>query len=138
MKKNAVVLGNPYISERRKYYCVIMVTKAKAIPQMTLALGYFFNEGIFSLYIGVALLGFGLGVIETMEPTLISFIKSIKDVGRGLGALAGYRSLGIFAANLIMGLLYVLSPAASYLYAAVVAVAAGFVVLFTGRDFESR
>ncbi len=136
----AVSAGTGYYIGSRKWNRIrtlgILGYMLSGLGTLVLALGYFFNEGIFSLYIGVALLGFGLGVIETMEPTLISFIKSIKDVGRGLGALAGYRSLGIFAANLIMGLLYVLSPAASYLYSAVVAVIAGFVVLFAGQDFE--
>ena len=136
----AVSAGTGYYIGSRKWKRIktlgILGYMLSGIGTLVLAAGYFFNEGIFSLYIGVALLGFGLGVIETMEPTLISFIKSIKDVGRGLGALAGYRSLGIFAANLIMGILYVFSPAASYLYAAIVAVIAGFVVLFAGRDFE--
>ena len=93
--------------------------------------------GAAAFYIGVALMGFGLGVVETMEPTIISLIKKDVKLGKGMGALTGSRSFGIFSANVIMGLLYVISPADSYTYAAAVSIIAGAIVLWYGRKFRS-
>lgn len=101
-----------------------------------LGVGYLVNSGVWFFYLAVAILGFGLGVIETLEPTLISFIKSEKDIGKGMGALAAWRSFGIFFANLIMGILYVLNPFDSYMYATVVSVFAGILLLRMGKGFE--
>jgi MFS family permease len=108
------------------------------IGTLIIGFGYLLSLGVGSLFVGVTILGFGLGTIETLEPTLITLIKSVKNIGKGMGALAGSRSLGIFSANLIMGILYVLNPAASYLYAAVVSIIAGAVVLGFGKDFDKR
>ena len=103
---------------------------------LAIAIGYFLGLGTVSLLLGVVILGIGLGAIETLEPTIISFIKKNKDLGKGMGTLAGSRSLGIFSANLIMGILYVFNPTESYLYAAIVALIAGFIVLRYGRGFS--
>lgn len=107
------------------------------VGTLIIGFAYLLGLGVPALFVGVAILGFGLGAIETLEPTLISLIKSTKDMGRGMGALAGSRSFGIFGANLIMGILYVINPAESYLYAAVVAIIAGAIVLIYGKGFES-
>ena len=106
-----------------------------------LGLGYLLGLALIWSYLAVAVLGFGLGAIETLEPTIISFVKAEGSLGEGMGALAASRSFGIFFANLIMGLLYIISPSVSYFYAAAVSVLAGFVVLYYGRGFnpgESR
>jgi len=100
-----------------------------------LALGYAYGSGFGVFYLGVALMGFGLGVIETMEPTIISLVKSVVRLDTGMGLLQGSRSFGLFFANLIMGLLYIVSPAYSYSYAAVVSILAGALVLYFGREF---
>ena len=100
-----------------------------------LALGYAINGGIGVYYFGIALMGFGLGVVETMEPTIISLMRRIVGLDKGMGSLQGSRSLGLFFANLIMGILYVANPSYAYLYAALVSVAAGILVLSAGRDF---
>ena len=101
-----------------------------------LGLSYLLGLALFWSYLAVAVLGFGLGAIETLEPTIISFVKAETRLGEGMGALAASRSFGIFFANLIMGLLYVISPSASYFYAAAVSVLAGLVVLIYGRGFK--
>jgi MFS family permease len=101
-----------------------------------LGLSYLLGLALFWSYLAVAVLGFGLGAIETLEPTIISFVKAEGRLGEGMGALAASRSFGIFFANLIMGLLYILSPSASYFYAAAVSGLAGLVVLFYGRGFR--
>ncbi len=98
-----------------------------------LALGYFLHGSLGLFYLGVALMGFGLGVVETMEPTIISLVRDVVKLDTGMGILQGARSFGLFFANLIMGLLYVLDPSYSYLYAAIVSVAAGIIVLFSAR-----
>jgi MFS family permease len=54
----------------------------------------------------VALMGFSLGVIETLEPTIMSLIRTAKNTGGGMGALTATRSIGLFAANAMMGLLH--------------------------------
>ncbi|MCL6564371.1 MAG: hypothetical protein K6U87_15350, partial [Firmicutes bacterium] len=84
----------------------------------------------------VAVLGFSLGVIETAEPWLVAQWTAQAHTGRGMGALTGSRSLGLFAANLVMGLLYHLTPVAAYGYAAVVAVVAA-VILMTVADRQA-
>ncbi len=104
---------------------------------LILALGYALHESVLMLYIGVAVLGFALGVVETLEPTLISFIKGVRELGRGMGALAGSRSFGIFFANLIMGVLYVINPFDSYVYATTVSLVAGALMLYLGRGFKA-
>ncbi len=101
-----------------------------------LALGYLYNSSVAILYVGVAILGFALGVIETFEPTIISFVKGIRKLGKGMGTLTASRSVGIFMGNLIMGVLYVLSPLYSYSYAAIVSVAAGVIMYRMGSGFK--
>ncbi|MGC8559627.1 MAG: MFS transporter [Phycisphaerae bacterium] len=54
----------------------------------------------------VALMGFSLGVIETLEPAIMSLIRSAEKTGGGMGALTATRSLGLFAANAMMGILH--------------------------------
>jgi hypothetical protein len=51
--------------------------------------------------------------------------------------LQGSRSFGLFFANLIMGILYVISPSYSYLYAAIVSITAGVLVLVAGKGFKA-
>lgn len=103
-----------------------------------LALGYLYNSNIAILYFAVALLGFALGVIETFEPTIISFIKGVKELGKGMGALTAARSAGIFIGNLVMGVLYVFSPFYSYTYAAVISLLAGLIMYSMGRGFRNK
>ncbi len=86
-------------------------------------------------YIGVALLGFGVGAIETLEPTIISNASHNKKTGARFGALGASRSIGLFIGNIVMGVLYIASPFYSYMYAAIVSVAAFAIVLHFGSDF---
>ncbi len=101
-----------------------------------LALAYGLNYGTGALYLGVALMGLGLGVIETMEPTIISLVRREVKIGKGMGSLQGSRSLGIFFGNLIMGILYVSNPSYSYSYAAAVSIVAGILVIYYGAGFR--
>ena len=105
------------------------------LGSFVLALAYLTNQSVIVMYSAVAIMGFALGVIETLEPTLISFIKDIKNLGKGMGSLTASRSFGIFFANVIMGILYVISPFYSYSYAAIVSIIAGLIVLYSGSRF---
>ena len=102
---------------------------AAGLGAVMLAAGYATDAGTVELLVGVAVLGFALGVVETLEPSLMAALRPGRSAGRGFGALSSARSVGLFVGNLALGLLYGLGPAWSYTYAAVVAAAAALVVL---------
>ncbi len=99
------------------------------IGAVILAAGYGTHAGVGILFVGVAVLGFALGVVETLEPSLMSTLRPGRAAGRGFGALSAARSIGVFVGNLVLGLLYGLGASWSYTYAAIVAAAAALVVL---------
>lgn len=82
---------------------------------MALVWGTGANEILY--YPVVALMGLALGVIETMEPAIISRIIPKGSTGGGMGALTAMRSIGLFAANLVMGLIYQVGASWTYAYA---------------------
>ncbi|MGC8624885.1 MAG: MFS transporter, partial [Phycisphaerae bacterium] len=91
-------------------------------------------------YPAVALMGLALGVIETLEPTIISLIIPAKKTGGGMGALTATRSLGLFFANILMGLLYSIHASWiwAYGYAAIVAIVAAGILLSAPKvQFEA-
>lgn len=100
-----------------------------AVGAALLAAGYTAHLGLVTLLLGVAVLGFGLGVVETLEPSLMSVLRPGRSAGRGFGALSAARSWGVFVGNLVMGLLYGVHPAYAYGYAAILGVAAAAVVI---------
>jgi MFS family permease len=85
--------------------------------------------GLPVLFVGVAVIGFGLGIVETIEPAAMSVLRARSRAGRGFGALSAARGVGTFVGNVVMGLLYGVGATAAYGYAALVAAAAGAVVL---------
>ena len=93
--------------------------------------------GLPAYLFGLATLGFALGVIETLEPSLISVISKESGPGRGFGALSSSRSLGLFVGNIVMGLLYQIGASWSYGYAAIVATIAAAIVVFTAKRLKS-
>lgn len=102
-----------------------------------LAIGYIFGGPLLLYYLGVAIMGLALGAIETMEPTIVSMLRGVARLDTRMGSLQAYRSIGLFFANLIMGVLYVVSPAYSYMYAAAISVLSGAIVIFTGQQRSS-
>ena len=94
-----------------------------------LAFGYGEHLGTVTLMFGVAALGFALGIVETVEPSLMSVLKPGRRAGRGFGALTAARSVGLTLGNVIMGLLYGLGADWAYGYAAVAGAAAVVIVL---------
>lgn len=102
---------------------------SSALGSVVLAAGYAAGLGAPVLMLGVALLGFALGVVETLEPSVMSELRPGRQAGRAFGALSASRSVGLMVANLALGFLYGLGPAWSYGYAASVAVVAAAVIL---------
>jgi MFS family permease len=103
-----------------------------AAGSLLLGVAYLLNANLYLFYIAAAMLGFSLGFIETFEPTIISLIAKPKKEAKGFGMLSSSRSIGFFVSNILMGLLYMASPFYSYLYAAVIALAAGIIILASG------
>ncbi len=93
------------------------------------ALGYQGHLPLAVPIAGVMVIGFSLGVVETLEPTAMSVLRSGSRAGAGFGALSAARSIGTFVANLAMGLLYGISASLAYGYAAILASMAGVVIL---------
>ncbi len=109
-----------------------------AIAALLLSASYALHLGLGVMYLAVALIGIALGSIETLEPTIITFISSDSEMSRKLGYLTSSRSIGLFVANLSMGVLYAVDPAYSYLYAAFVSLAAAAILLQFGRGFRAN
>ena len=99
------------------------------VGSLVIGLSYHFGLGALGSYFGVAMMGIALGSIETLEPTIISLVKSRFQSGRGMGALTASRSIGLFFANLVLGMLYTLGPLYAYSFAAFMAMLAGTVLL---------
>lgn len=109
-----------------------------AIGSLVFVIVLHFNEPSVFLYAGVGIIAFGTGAVETFEPTIVSRISSGLGAGRSMGWLSSSRSIGLFAGNIIMGLLYVVSSEYSYLYAFAVAAVSAGIVLIGGRDYNSQ
>ncbi|MGH8289160.1 MAG: MFS transporter [Steroidobacteraceae bacterium] len=80
-----------------------------------------------AFYLSIAVLGSGMGGVETFEPTLISSVVGQRRLGRGMGFLTVSRSLGQFLSNLIMGFLFSVSRSLPYFYASASALLAAIV-----------
>lgn len=106
---------------------------AAAVGSVGLAVGSTLGAGLAVLLPSMGMLGFALGVVETLEPTLIDRYTRSARTSRGMGSLTAARSVGLLVANVLLGLLYTLTPAASYAYAAAMAVAAALVMLAASR-----
>ena len=102
---------------------------AAALGSAGIAVSYALHLGVAGLYVSMAILGFALGVVETLEPTLIARLAPAAKTSGGMGSLTASRSVGLFVANIALGLLYALSPVYSYAYATVVAAAAVLILL---------
>lgn len=100
-----------------------------AVGSILLAIGYGSQQPTWLVFLGVAILGFALAVIETLEPTLVSTLNRAGMAGRGFGALTAYRSVGLLLANVVLGVLYSLGADYSYGYAALLAALAAVLIL---------
>jgi MFS family permease len=80
-----------------------------------------------AFYLAVAVLGLGMGGVETFEPTLVSSVVGPTRLARGMGFLTVSRSIGQLLSNLIMGFLFSMSRSVPYFYAAASALLAAAV-----------
>lgn len=70
-----------------------------------------------SFYLSVAILGLGMGGVETFEPTLVSAVVGHGRLSRGMGFLSVSRGIGLFLSNLVVGILFSMSRSLPYFYA---------------------
>ena len=103
------------------------------IGSLLIGVFYIFSLNIVIAYLGVMVLGFAVGAIETFEPTIISFTSAKEKSAKSFGYLSSSRSIGLFTGNLLMGILYFFSPFYSYVYAFAVSMAAALIVYVFGR-----
>lgn len=122
-------LGVGRLRTRRIRWLALGGYGTAALGSAVLALGAAGGGPLPLFLAGAALLGIALGVVETLEPTLIAFVSAAHRRASDLARLTAFRSLGLFVANLFLGLLYVVSPAYPYLYALTAAAAAATLLL---------
>ncbi len=109
-----------------------------AVGALFLGISYLYDFGPIALYLSVIIIGMAVGTIDTLEPNLITQIKTKAKRGEGMGMLTSSRSIGIFTGNLVMGILYYYGPFYSYMYAAAIAVLGGCLLLIAGSKFSGR
>ncbi|MGH6679463.1 MAG: MFS transporter, partial [Bradyrhizobium sp.] len=76
-----------------------------AIGSGLIGLSVLLHMNELAFYLFVAVLGLGMGAVETFEPTLVSSLVGSTALSRGMGYLSVSRSIGQFLSNLIMGVL---------------------------------
>jgi MFS family permease len=88
-----------------------------ALGSGLIALSVVFHMNELAFYLFIAVLGLGMGAVETYEPTLVSSLASSASLSRGMGFLSVSRSIGQFLSNLIMGILFSVNGFVPYAYA---------------------
>ena len=96
-----------------------------------------YSIGITGFYVSSAVIAVAVGFIETFEPTIITVLSASASLGGGMGKLSSARSIGLFTGNLLMGVFYTFGAQYSYIYAVIVSVIAGGIILFAGRGYMS-
>jgi len=100
---------------------------------LVLGLAFSMHANVLVSYFAIALMGIGAGAIETFEPAIISMLRKKNASGSGMGMLTSSRSIGLFFSNLAVGFLYMIGPLFAYSFSAMLAVAAGFVLLWARK-----
>jgi MFS family permease len=81
------------------------------------------------LYLGSALLGFSTGVVETLEPYLVTKFSTSQELGSSMGTVVGGRSIGLLLSNITMGVLFTINQLYAYLYAFSASISAALITL---------
>jgi MFS family permease len=100
------------------------------------SLGYALTSHLGLAYIWgfSVILGLSVAATEVFEPTIVARVA--RREGAGMGLLSLGRSLGIFLTNTVMGLLYQISYAYSYAFAASASFVAALIVYLLSRTTE--
>jgi hypothetical protein len=96
-----------------------------------IAVNAFLKGGAFAFYPGVAILGMGMGAVETYEPALAASLRTTRNISTGMGWLSVARAVGQFGSNFIMGALFVVDESYAYLFAGFAAALATVVLAVT-------
>ena len=107
-----------------------------AVGSLVFVLVLHFHLMSLILYLGVGIIAFGTGSVETFEPTIVSKIMTAMKAGRSMGWLSSSRSIGLFLGNIIMGFLYVVNSQYSYFYAFAVAAVSAIIMIIGGRGYS--
>jgi hypothetical protein len=107
-----------------------------ALASALIAVNAALHGGPWAFYPAVAVLGLGMGVVETYEPAMAASLRTTGNISAGMGWLSVARSMGQFGANFIMGALFVVGEGYAYIFAAGTALLAAAVLIFT--EFRYR
>jgi MFS family permease len=102
-----------------------------AIASLLIATNALFHGGIWLFYPAVAILGLGMGAVETYEPAMAASLQTSNNVSSSMGWLSVMRSLGQFGSNFIMGALFVVGESYAYIFAGAMALLAAIVLATT-------
>jgi MFS family permease len=102
-----------------------------SLASFIIAFNAHLNGGAWAFYPGVAILGLGMGAVETYEPALTASLRTTRDISTGMGWLSVARSIGQFGSNFIMGVLFVVGESYAYLFAACAALLAAIILAVT-------
>ena len=134
---SAVGLGAGRVHRRRVLALALGGYLVAAVGSALFALAAGLDAGLGAYLGAAAVLGGALGAVETFEPTLISAISPEAHASRNLGVLTAFRSVGLFASNLILGLLFLANGWVPYVYAAVAALVATLLLFVVARRVGS-
>ncbi len=108
-----------------------------ALASLAIGVTYLFHLSIPIYYFAVAVLGAGMGAVETYEPTLTATLVEPSSLSTGMGWLSVSRSLGQFLSNIIMGFLFTFGEFNSYFYAFIASSLATIVLYWAQRTYKS-
>ncbi|HYM39743.1 MAG TPA: MFS transporter [Thermoplasmata archaeon] len=126
-----IVLGGRHLRPIRAIWSIGYLVAAFA----SLAIGtlYLVGASAFPFYAAAGALGFATGCVETFEPTLISNLVAAHRLSEGMGWLSMTRAVGLFTANLVLGVLFGLNEFYAYVYAFSTAVVAAAILAYAER-----
>lgn len=102
-----------------------------ALASFIIAINALLHGGVWLFYPAVALLGLGMGAVETYEPAMAASLRNSNNISSGMGWLSMARSLGQFGSNFIMGALFVVGESYAYIFAGSAALLAAIVLAYT-------
>lgn len=134
-----ILLGRTRLRPIRAIWSIGYVLAAFA----SLAIGvlYFFGASPLLFYVAAAALGFATGSVETFEPTMISQVVGSRRLSEGMGWLSATRAVGLFIANLVLGILFSLGFVGetwAYVFPFATALVAGLILAWAEAQTRAR